>query len=236
MASCDDAFGRPLRSPDLVLSSLRVEPEQGQNNLLELLRALAKATASKISSQMKAYISGPYAKPTEDMLLASVSAPVHNMWAERTLGILDALKARAPNASLGFLEPKVRAQMNKTLEWVESKDVFEQREMIQFCVGRGRVARKMREERGRKTQDVLFDRQKIKNHKKDVKGRGIILKEMKIKLVQQNDNDSLLDGIPEAQIENIKTLISFIDTKKKPKDIIIEKLICDNNLLKTIVK
>ena len=51
------------------------------------------------------------------------------------------------------------------------------------------MARKMREERGRKTQDVLFDRQKIKNHQKDVKGRGKILKEMKIKLVQQNDND-----------------------------------------------
>ena len=106
------------------------------------------ATGNKISKQMKNYITGPYAKQTDKMILDSVSAPNHNMFAEKTLGTLDALKAGAPNATLAFLEPKVRAQMNQTLEWLDVKDLFEQKNYGSVLCREGTVSEK--DERGEK--------------------------------------------------------------------------------------
>ena len=46
--------------------------------------------------------------------IAAASAPIHNMYAERTLGVIDALKKGVANADIGFLEAKARCQLNKT--------------------------------------------------------------------------------------------------------------------------
>ena len=224
-----------------MLYSLQSEPPQASYSLSDLLSTLAKATGDKIANQMKKYLTGPFADPTPQMLLDTVSAPVHNMWAERTLGILDALKARAPNATLGFLAPKVMAQMNQTLEWIESKDVDEQKRMIQFSVGRGRLAKKMREERSKKIQEVMFDRQKVKSHQKDVAARNVLLKDVKGKLNDRDvDVESVLDDplfsrIPADQVESVNRLWAKLDTRGHV-DMIIEQIQWDKATMKNKVK
>ena len=66
--------------------------------------------------------------------------------------------------------------------------------------------RKMREERSRKTQEVVFDRQKVKSHKKDVTARGKVLKDVKTKLCQlRNDvtlaDDTVFGAVPAGQAD-----------------------------------
>ena len=50
------------------------------------------------------------------------SAPVHNMYAERVLGMTDHNVHRAPNAKMDFVDSKVRFVVNKTCEWVDVQD------------------------------------------------------------------------------------------------------------------
>ena len=62
----------------------------------------------------------------------SKSAPVHNMFAEQTLGLADHQLRRAPNAKIGFIDGKVKAMKNKTMSWLSSKSSTEQSIIISF--------------------------------------------------------------------------------------------------------
>ena len=201
---------------------------------MELLKQLASATAAKIASQMEAYTTGKYKNPTQKMLDDAASAPVHNMWAERCLGILDALQSRAPNACLGFLEPKVRAQMNYTLEWVESQTFEDQKELLKFCIGRGRHARQIREDRKKKIQQVIFDREKVKCHKRDVTARNKIYNDIRQALIDDSSvlclNLSLFNDIPESQVTKVGRLW------EPHNDTYIETLFWQKDSMQNIVK
>ncbi|KAI8771373.1 hypothetical protein BgiBS90_028092 [Biomphalaria glabrata] len=64
------------------------------------------------------------------------------MHAERALGMTDILIRKAPNATIGYLDSKVKAKLNHTLEWIESKPEDIQRKLIQFSITRGAQIRK----------------------------------------------------------------------------------------------
>ena len=50
---------------------------------------------------------GDLSSPTQELMETVQSAPVHNIHAERTLGMADSQYSRAPNASTEFVGAKV---------------------------------------------------------------------------------------------------------------------------------
>ncbi|XP_065656610.1 uncharacterized protein LOC136082008 [Hydra vulgaris] len=110
---------------------------------------LNKITSTLLSSiecvihrQLHNYISCLLSNPTEKILKDTLSAPANNMHAERALGMTDCLLRKAPNATIGYLDSKVKAKLNHTLQWIESKPEDIQRNLIQFSITRGSQIRK----------------------------------------------------------------------------------------------
>ena len=73
------------------------------------------------SRQLKRYISGDLSEVTQEMLERTKSCTPHNVWAERVLGIFNALHDRLKQAKSTHLEVKCQLATNKTLEWLENK-------------------------------------------------------------------------------------------------------------------
>ena len=76
---------------------------------------------------MDDYLGGELATLSPSKCYQSKSAPVHNMFAEQTLGLADQLW-RAPNAKIGFIDGKVKAMKNKTMSCMVVKQIFNRTE------------------------------------------------------------------------------------------------------------
>ena len=76
----------------------------------------------------------------------------HNTPAEPTLACTDALRSKAPNADISFLEATVWCQVHHTLDLVAAgKDQRKKEALIDFCIKQGR---KVREERNKKKKQI----------------------------------------------------------------------------------
>ena len=56
---------------------------------------------------------------TEEVLAATQSARPNTINVERCLGMVQQLWARAPTATMGFIDAKVKAKMNRTVGWLD---------------------------------------------------------------------------------------------------------------------
>ncbi|XP_065660401.1 uncharacterized protein LOC136084235 [Hydra vulgaris] len=140
-----------LLSTDLDIFGQKIVFDEVHKSLLKItdITLLNKITSPFLSSiecvihrQLHNYISGPLSNPTEKILKDTLSAPANNMHAERALGMTDCLLRKAPNGTIGYLDSKVKAKLNHTLQWIESKPEDIQRNLIQFSITRGSQIRK----------------------------------------------------------------------------------------------
>ena len=138
------------------------------------------------------------------------------MYAERTLGVIDALKKGAPNADIGFLEAKARCQLNKTLQWLASKPEETQAELVNFCIKEGRGVRNARGEEKKKIAEVLFDRQKEKGRVCVIKERNKIGK--KVQVVLQKEDCLKSDEFPDIDREQLEKINALLEAVDKPKN------------------
>ena len=86
------------------------------------------------------------------------SAPVHNMFAEQTLGLADHYLRRARNCTIGHIDGKVKCKKNDTLTWLVAKPSDEQEKIILFSISEAKTMRaqlKKREENIAKIQGQL---------------------------------------------------------------------------------
>nr|XP_047139033.1 uncharacterized protein LOC105845882 [Hydra vulgaris] len=131
-----DIFSQVLNiKKDKVHQSLRVI--KNKNILVKILSALISYTETVLKRQMARYLTGNLPNPSKEMIKTTLSAPPHTMEAERILGMLDFFLRRAPNATFGFLDSKIKARVNKTLTWLDEKTLPEQKDLIQFVIRRG---------------------------------------------------------------------------------------------------
>ena len=63
-----------------------------------------------------------------------MSAPVHNKFAEHTLGLADYLYRKASNIKVGFLDGKVECKINGTMQWLCAHSPYEQENIAKFCI------------------------------------------------------------------------------------------------------
>ncbi|XP_065675915.1 uncharacterized protein LOC136092121 [Hydra vulgaris] len=102
--------------------------------LEKILSALISSTHQLLKDR---YLTGNLSNLSKEMIKTTLSAPPHTMEAERILGMLDFFLRRAPNATFGFLDSKIKARLNKTLTWLDEKTLPEQEDLIQFAIQRG---------------------------------------------------------------------------------------------------
>ena len=69
------------------------------------------------------------------------SAPVHNMFAEQTLGLADHYLRRARNCTIGHIDGKVKCRKNDTLTWLVAKPSDEQEKIILFSIAEAKEMR-----------------------------------------------------------------------------------------------
>ena len=148
--------------------------------------------------------------------------------------MVDALKRRAPNADMSFLDAKVRCQLNHTLEWLSQQPADEQQRLITFCVKQGRNVRKMRKERKRFLQEVMFGRQREKGRVVSVKERTKMNETIKMILRNGGSIDDVVRitacDIPDEQLNKMKTLMEALNVKQ-PVYIAISKKLSSNFFL-----
>jgi len=118
-----------------------------------------------LERQLKPYLVGNLSSATVEMLIQTKSAPIHNMFSEETLGLTDHQFRRAPNASIGFIDGKVKARKNHTLSWLDLKPLEEQQHIISFAVRRATTVHTLGKQRDMLIQKSLGKKAERKGEK-----------------------------------------------------------------------
>ena len=154
---------------DAVLKELQTADieELEKNELHCILFLLIGGIIDVIEKQLYDYFEGNLAHLTPLIAGQTLSAPVHNMFSEHTLGLADYLFRRATSMKVGFLDSKVKSKINKTLLWLCSHPPDEQDKMVNVCIKQAKKVRYacwVHEQNITRLQD---QRQKVKNQKKE---------------------------------------------------------------------
>ena len=104
-----DAFGT-IHDDESVLKHLQESSFSSveHETFNEIFALLIQGVIDVIKKQMDDYLGGELATLSPSKFYQSKSAPVHNMFAEQTLGLADHQLRRAPNAKIGFIDGKVK--------------------------------------------------------------------------------------------------------------------------------
>ena len=127
------------RHADVILQCLRsnfnLMNAVEKASLNEILFRLITGIIEVIERQMYNYIEGNLSNFPTPLAIETLSAPAHNMFAEKTLGLADSHFRNSRNVKIGFVDAKVQSKINKTLPWLCSKPHNEQEKIIKFCIG-----------------------------------------------------------------------------------------------------
>ena len=135
-------FAEKLNENDETLKCLQSEIpplEKEQFNIL-MTMALQCVLDALQSRQLQPYLNWCIIKPFSRNLSRSQGAPIHNMHSEQTLALTDHQIRRARNATIGFVDGKVKSKRNRTPQRSEEKDKHSQEKVISFAIGRARYA------------------------------------------------------------------------------------------------
>ncbi|XP_065656108.1 uncharacterized protein LOC136081818 [Hydra vulgaris] len=196
-----DAFGRPLIS-DETLVALRIIEGKYLEELLSVLKMIAIATVTVLKRQLSRYLTGELSTPTQFMQDKAVSAPVNNIWAEKTFSMIDFIDCSEPNAEISFLDGKTKVKVNKSLDWLCNDTKKQQEKIVKFCISRGAVSRKQSKERRLRGEELAKLRLKEKGQKREMEQRNRLARDIK-KLILENSldivNNSIFSSLSEYQ-------------------------------------
>ena len=124
---------------------------------------------------MDDYLGDELATLSPSKFYQSKSAPVHNMFAEQTLGLAGHQLRRAPNAKIGFIVGKVKAM---TMSRLSSKSSTEQSKVISFSTKRACRMKLILHQREDTLKRVQDERHKEKHQKIDQRERKRVEKKI----------------------------------------------------------
>ena len=110
-----DIFGKEMDASDATLQALRQAPKEPQFFKV-MMGACIHAIVDVLERQYRKYFDVDI---TEKLKQETKSARTHNIDAEEVMGMFSAAKQRAPNATICFLSCKMRAQKNRTVEYLD---------------------------------------------------------------------------------------------------------------------
>jgi hypothetical protein len=127
-----DVFGQALPVGDATLEYLR--ESIFDDRLRNIARTVIEGFTEVLKRQLERYLTGDLSQVTDQLVLATKAAPLHNMQAERVMAMTDSQARRAPNASYAFIESKVKSKVNHTLHWLDTLDKEQQSNAVQFAI------------------------------------------------------------------------------------------------------
>ena len=174
-------------------------------SMLELcIGSIIKVT----NTQLNRYITGELSEVTEEVLSKTKASTPHNVWAERALGMYDAIQHRNKQAKPTHIETKCQLSTNKTLDWLNSHPVDQQEKLILHAVKYSSVLRKTEREREEWLKTEAERRLVLKAQARDEKSRRQF--STKIAQVLKNGDAGGLDIFPE-----------FVELDQRQKEVAI---------------
>ena len=92
-------------------------------SFLRAVSLVADGCLTVLQRQLRRYLTGDLAEPSDEVLEETEHAPVHSIFAKETLAMVDSQVRRAPNASAQFIESNVHFMKNDTLSWLEGENI-----------------------------------------------------------------------------------------------------------------
>ena len=201
-------FGDEIRADD-VFASLRADPPSPSTDVI--ISTVSTAMLRCLRKQLSAYIDGALSNPTPSLMEKTENAPLNNIAAERVLGMFDSLSRKAPNASVGFIDCKVRASMNRTIEYLSSQTPTVQSQLIAFSIRQALVNMREKAETTCYNQEIGFKRMITSAQRKESTKRNKIEREMK-GLLQVSDHAEIISRVP----DDLKSLVSSLLKQECP--------------------
>ena len=201
-------FGQALDpSHDDVLADLLASADPSHcDDFEDVLKSLLEGSLVVLNRQLKAYLVGELSTPSTEMLEQTKGAPAHNIVSEQVLGLTDHQYHRAPNATIGFIDGKVKASKNKTLAWLNSKDHDEQERLVSFAVNRARKMHSIRKKREDDMNEIYHKRECDKIQKKGQKHRNQIEKKVKSVISDPPRLDQEFADTPDGSDSKLQTV------------------------------
>ena len=227
----EDMFGQALHpADDEILADLQ-RPSDPPKELELILTKLLEGSVKVLERQLKPYLTGELSSPTSEMLQLAKSAPVHNIFSEQVLGMTDHQYHRAPNATMGFIDGKVKAAKNRTLTWLSSKEEEEQERLVAFAVTRARKMRVIRKKREEQMEQDFHQRQRDKVQKKDQQYRNKVEKRVKLMMsgTEVDFGQELSDTLASAEAK-LQTVRCVVDDPSWLTDKYIDHIWFENNI------
>ena len=123
-----DFFGNNLDKENSTLLKLR-EPPKDITLYSSMMTACLQAVIDVLERQYKKYFTGDW-EISERFGLETKSARSHNMDAEEVIGMFSAAKQKAANATTCFLSCKMRAQKNRTIDYLDRLEKIKRDQII----------------------------------------------------------------------------------------------------------
>ena len=184
-----DAFNEALSS-DLLLKEIQQTPFTG--TFQRALEAIIGSIKKVVDSQLVRYVSGELSNVTPELLRATKSSAPHNVFAERVLGMYNALYENRKQATTSVLEAKVKLATNKVLDWLDSHPRPDQQKLVLFAVKQGAVMRREEQKRKEWLLSEVSARLVQASQKRDMKERNALTK--KIASALKSGDDECLAG------------------------------------------
>ena len=199
-----DVFAQPL-SLDPILESLREASHEGLKLALD---AIIPSLLAVIQKQLEPYLTGALSNPSPDLIDRTASSTPHNIWAERVVGMTCQLWKRCPMAKISFLDAKIKAKTNHTMDWLDSKDVLTQDKMVSYARKRARMLRKERKGIEKSIDEEIVGRMQDTAHARNETDRKKMEKQLKAAAADRSlsINSTLfddVDGFQRSCIENV---------------------------------
>lgn len=145
--------------------------------------------------QLAPFINGEFAQPTEEMKTKAASAPTHNMGSKQALGCLDRMWRQAPNATMGFLNGKLKGKLNNTLSWLEAKSSTERDNLLRFLVTEANEDRAKRLVANKDLLNNLQERRKNVEFQRAKSKKNGIVKDIKLFFKTKNAEKLSFDKV-----------------------------------------
>ena len=206
-----DTFGVSLDvGSDAVVNELQNSATTEQDKLVlnDILVQLLEGVICVIKKQLHDYLEGTLTNLSPSIVHQASSAPVHNMFAEHTLGMADYLYRKASNIKVGFLDGKVKCKINGTMQWLCAHSQDKQEDIVKFCIRQGQRVKLVNKQHEHNVSILQDQRIKVKIQKKENSLRRKIEKKLQCVAEKELDLSNEFQDISECKKNVILSVLS----------------------------
>ena len=154
-----------------------------------------------------------------------MSVPHHNIQAERIMALTDAEARRAPNATVQYIEAKVKAKSNHTLDWLQCQSADEQARAISFAIGHTRQQSKEKKERQERMTAEIIRRMAATSRQRNLQERRKVEKGVRQLEAQKDVNEGTVSAMSMTNNLSDEQATHIVDLCQNPISLVGVKMV-----------